>query len=106
MKPKLPLGTVVSYGGIHATVIADRENCFFVTSIEGGEPDFIERWEWELDGETCSIVSMPQDKKIEALQIAEDVFRRYAHHHTLKCDMIKAEENLKLADKMAAALTE
>lgn len=106
MKPKLQLGTVISFEGIHATVIADRDDCFFVTSIDGGEPDFIERWEWELDGEACSIISMPQDKKSEALQVAEDVFRRYAHHHSLNGDTVNAEKNMALAHKMADALAE
>lgn len=106
MKPRLLPGTVVCFEGVHATVVSDSVNCFFVTGVNGGEPDSIERWEWELDGEECSIVSVPNNAQREALQIAEDAFRRYAHHHSLKGDMIKANENLKLADKMASALTQ
>lgn len=42
----------------------------------------------------------------KALQAAEDAFRRYADHHTMKGDETKARANMALAGQMAAAQVE
>jgi hypothetical protein len=57
LRPLRP-GTLISYAGMQATVVADYGAGSVDVLCEG----FLQPWHWTHDGETCQVVSVPQGK--------------------------------------------